>query len=629
MRRTMVSLLAAVALAAGTAHAAPIDGTFNYQGRLTSGGAPITGSADVRFSLWDSSGGGAQVGSTIDVLGVSVTDGLFNTDLDFGVDALNGDERWLQVEVRSPAGSGGYVNLGRQEVLGAPYAIQTRGIFVDSSLNVGIGTTNPQADLHVGGPDASLLAWDESQDVRVFVDGSGEPNQAPISAPGPSPFRQLVGADYAQELLSYTYGGQYHSYDLATGDLTSGIGTSFEDPGGFMILLSELNATVLSVADKGGTSDPEHEGLLFVSSSGGGEGGEISVANDDGLETIELLGGVSGGAGSFTMYNSSGSAIGDLVEAADGGRIRLFDSTTGMSYFDMQVDTSPGGGGALTIARNNAGDTGLEVNGNYGDSQSTALLLYGTSPIRFYTHQTGKDTVILPSDAIDAVEVLDEPGVASATADATVTLGGGTNVLLSRTITCPTAGYCVVIGTCDTKASHSAGTGSQCDFGVSDNGGFPTNQNVSVFYSSNVASGLFNTPVTVHGTFSVGAGAHTFELVALEFSGNFTARDMQLTVMFFPTAYGTVTPVALTRGGGTRAPMSPVDIKTEQVEAAAFDRNRRDAELAEVRAELEAMRSRLDELEQQRDDHPPRRATPPPEENLTGAVLGHNDSHSR
>ncbi|MGD0258878.1 MAG: hypothetical protein ABSD29_03540 [Verrucomicrobiota bacterium] len=119
--------LAAVLLLsfAGTAQA---QGTgFTYQGQLENGGNPVTGLYDFTNALYNASSGGAQVGSTITLTAVPVTNGLFTVLLDFdGV--FNGTAYWLQIGVRSN-GVGSYVALSpRQELTPTPYAITAENL---------------------------------------------------------------------------------------------------------------------------------------------------------------------------------------------------------------------------------------------------------------------------------------------------------------------------------------------------------------------------------------------------------------------------------------------------------------------------------------------------------------------
>src|SRR5436190_1541699 len=76
--------------------------SFTYQGRLSAGGSPATGSYDFRFTLWDALSGGTQQPATpvtITKTAVAVTNGGFSVSLDFGGDvAFPGADRFLEIE---------------------------------------------------------------------------------------------------------------------------------------------------------------------------------------------------------------------------------------------------------------------------------------------------------------------------------------------------------------------------------------------------------------------------------------------------------------------------------------------------------------------------------------------------
>jgi len=63
--------------------------TFKYQGSLTDGGSPANGSFQMQFKLFDAVSGGAQIGSTLNDLPVTATNGAFSVSLDFGTSALS------------------------------------------------------------------------------------------------------------------------------------------------------------------------------------------------------------------------------------------------------------------------------------------------------------------------------------------------------------------------------------------------------------------------------------------------------------------------------------------------------------------------------------------------------------
>ena len=147
-----VAMAAAGTLTAFTSALGATPGTsFTYQGLLEESGAPITTAVDVRFTLYSDAGGASQVGSPQTVSSITPDDGVFSAPLDFGVAAFADNEaRWMRVEV-SPAGAGTYDDLGIQALEASPFALNTRGITVDSAGNVGIGVAAPEEKLDVEG----------------------------------------------------------------------------------------------------------------------------------------------------------------------------------------------------------------------------------------------------------------------------------------------------------------------------------------------------------------------------------------------------------------------------------------------------------------------------------------------
>jgi hypothetical protein len=140
---------------------------LTYQGRLDSAGAPVSGRFTLGFSLWSAPAGGVQVAGPITFADQLITEGLFSEELDFGAAAFNNDDRWLAVSVD------GTPLQPRQKVTRAPYAIQTRGIFVNDDLSfVGVGRESAVTSSEVFG-----LFRNTSGFAGMYVEtaSSGEP----------------------------------------------------------------------------------------------------------------------------------------------------------------------------------------------------------------------------------------------------------------------------------------------------------------------------------------------------------------------------------------------------------------------------------------------------------------------
>ena len=185
LRKVVAQSVAAIAvLASGLwATAQPLTTGFTFQGRLDQAGLPVSQTADFLFSLWTTSAGGTQIGATLAANNVDVVDGLFTVELDFGAAALNGNQRWLEIEVRSPAGAGAFDTLDpRQLLTGTPYALQTRGMFVSEEGNIAIGfANNPTATkVHILTQEqrALWLSRNGTEDAEPATNTSSAPARA-------------------------------------------------------------------------------------------------------------------------------------------------------------------------------------------------------------------------------------------------------------------------------------------------------------------------------------------------------------------------------------------------------------------------------------------------------------------
>jgi hypothetical protein len=97
---------------------------FTYQGQPKDTGVPLTGTADLRSTLWNSVNGVASIRAAQTTVRYPVRNGLLAVDLNFGQRAFDGHRRWLQIQVHVPAGVGTYTTpTPRQPISPAPYTV--------------------------------------------------------------------------------------------------------------------------------------------------------------------------------------------------------------------------------------------------------------------------------------------------------------------------------------------------------------------------------------------------------------------------------------------------------------------------------------------------------------------------
>lgn len=376
----MLSACGAVLFASVAVQAAPLGSAFTYQGQLKQNGISVNGAADLIFTLWTDAAAGSQVGSTLTFDGaggnpapVNVAGGLFQVELDFGAAAFTGDELYLEIQARFPAGSGAYTLLGaRQKLTAAPYALY--------ALNSGGGNTLNQA-YNQGGPGAGRIITANAGPVQI--DGTGGlavasqlhvvPNlsfvgvnrntritssehfgvNAPIAGAG------LFGGMYINTLgetalpfYGYATAGAaraWHHYDHAVQQWRLYVNNSLR-----MVVAANGDVGIGDSTPDGRLSVLTTSGDAIVASTNSGHGVVAST-------TAAFSYGVSGSGTSAGVYGSSG--------ASNGAGVKGENNTTGGTGVRGESSAS-GSSGVAGYANNGTGVYGQSFNG-YG--------VYGTN----------------------------------------------------------------------------------------------------------------------------------------------------------------------------------------------------------------------------------------------------------
>jgi trimeric autotransporter adhesin len=131
------------------------DTAFRYQGFLGHASQPAAGLYDFTFSLHTTPDGLEPLGSTLTNAAVTVQEGRFTTELDFGTEPLNGQTLWLEIGVRPSSGDESFQTLTpRQQLTSAPYAVHALG-----AQNAAV------ADVAITVPPASVTALQIAPDT--------------------------------------------------------------------------------------------------------------------------------------------------------------------------------------------------------------------------------------------------------------------------------------------------------------------------------------------------------------------------------------------------------------------------------------------------------------------------------
>ncbi|MGD9140317.1 MAG: hypothetical protein PVJ42_02130 [bacterium] len=505
-------------------------------------------------------------------------------------------------------------------------------VYVDNTGKVGVGTTIPEEKLHVSGDirldsggdiafgddntrvyhssdDLHLTSEDDiyirpDDDLYIGVDGGSDwvHFDASFKRLGLgilNPARELQiyqpGSSTCYLQVTNTPSGTNSTDGLILGLNGAAVGFLYNQEPGLGLCLGTSNGTKLYIAG---------DGDVAIGNNNTSPDQKLEV--DGNILADSLFLGEGSTVGHLEI--NSGAASAPIVKADQyftmGGRVWCYDEAGG-GIAGMEADFN-GTGGYLVVSRS-SGYNGFLVDGNYNNTGNPHMSISGSSRSAVFDMSTsGDNSVQLPSDAISAPELEDEPGVASANRDGpTLTLSTSPTNIESRAIVNPAAGYCLVIGSCEVRISHTNGTTSSAIFGVTTSSlTLPASQDYSLYLSPNAPTGIYYFPVTVQSIIATSTGSDTFYLVGEVFTGSFSVYEAQLSVIYFPTNYGTVDPPA--PGGptapenqtGTALPLTEVEEEAERQESEAANRARIEEEMAEMRARLEELEQIVEEQQQ-------------------------------
>jgi len=614
---------------------------INYQGILTDDtGTPLDGDYSIRFRIYPDSSTGAVTLWVEQHPSVAVDEGLFNvilgssnpipdsvfvgawaSNLWLGIEPSPGPEIDPRVRITSvpmairaavadtvlnfPASGGDGHSLDADD--GSPVDV----VYVNQYGRVGIGTTTP----------GTMISLDVRQDANIPVRMALTNYDAGASS---SMRLEFVDEEAGTVKIESNPAGhaEYPAGLLIANENPLGNITFKTDDGDAMHIEAAGNVGIgtFSPAEKlSVVGTVEMDGMKM---STGAVSGHVLTTDASGNGTWQTPAAVSDGdwviSGSEMYANVTGDVgVGVTNPRADFhvqgpstvGEILVTPnvSVSGHSRISLAQDWNGNYGGYIKYDGTNGN---IELGRKNASSDIPRLKINGLTPwVEIYGQDRqavfsmgdyGGNSVVLPSDAIGSTEMGNETGVAAERYATGFILDGTKQTLLSRSISCPTGGYVLVIGSCQGRAIHTTGSSSSANFGVSDQAGtLPSNQDVGLNLPPTLSTGTYDIPVTVQTIFYVsGTSTETYYLIGEETAGDYQAYDLQLSLVFIPTAYGTVSSPFAGKTGDDRgdvpamiASPTPADIAAERAETEALNRERLEREIAEIRAQIEELRA--------------------------------------
>jgi hypothetical protein len=633
---TAIILLLAACLAAPAA--AQMPPVLSYQGVLAdaSGVAVADGTYNITFRIYNVGGtGGTALWTETD--NVVVSKGTFSALL--GSIAMLSILPFNETYYIGLAIEGG-AELPRQVLTRTPYSFSAKAVsgtsnVVPSSGNAGIGTL---------APDVPLTVTSASGQVGIRFDG----NDNSYSSIYVNAVKPNANAGYGYEtmgvLRAYTFVDAASNWNLQMGGTNYALRAS--QAGNVSIGASAPSSQRLTVdgALQLGNSSGSTTGTIrwtgsdfegyngsawqsFTANDGGPPAGSSGqTLRHDGSDWVassnlynngtnvgigittpgaklhvngDALIGSPSASGYLGLYRSGvPTVMASLTAYAAGGEVATFDENHNMTC--ALKPSMEGEGGMLGVTRN-TDQWGLYFEGNTGGTGQPSLYILGDDrDAIFDMSQSGDWSVWLPYESVSSSEIADEPGVASYASSPGVPLTASISAVASQSITIPAGGFILVIATANMGISHTNGLLSHAIIGTSGStSSFPANQDLYVDYPTGAATGYYFVPATCHGLYyQPSAGTYTYYLLGQEVDGAYVCYENQLSLIYLPTMYGSVQPTlasaAGTDGKTTGAALTAADVASQRTASETADAERIRKELDELRAEVGAMKAKLE-----------------------------------
>jgi hypothetical protein len=318
--------------------ASDVTASINYQGKLTDNASePLSGTYTMAFRLYDVVTGGMALDT--DTHTVEVTDGLFNTHIDFNQSYFDGRELWLGITVGSDTEM-----MPRHELSAVPYALSLKpGAVINGSVQGSILDVRNTYDDFCTGISASTSG---NISTGVFTTNSGEDSMGVFAS---------TSGNYSFAIFASTHGDDSGGVTaLTSGNYSDGVYaiTSGYHSDGVHASTSGDSSDGISASTRGDYSEGvqayttgNYSDGVYVSTSGYGSDGISASTRGDYSEGVQA-------------YTTGNYSEGVYVSTSGYGSWGVSVNTTGNDNVGLGTRTwgdNSWGVSAYTYGNNSAG----------------------------------------------------------------------------------------------------------------------------------------------------------------------------------------------------------------------------------------------------------------------------------